>query len=183
MKSISFKSGLSTPAIGFGTWRFGGSSGFHHDKNNDDTSQINTIQYAVNSGLSLIRTAQNYADGYCETLVGEAVKKIPRENYQLMVATNEHFVHSVEDLVKQAEGSLKRLGQKYIDMYLVGGLDIEVPISVIAKGLLKVKKLGIAKNIGIGNYRLTELKVLHEYLGEDLIYNEVHTNLVIREHL
>jgi diketogulonate reductase-like aldo/keto reductase len=64
---------------------------------------------------------------------------------------------------------------------MVGGLDETISLKTIANGLKRVKNEGLAKDIGVGNYRLPELRQIHEYLGDDLVYNEVHANLLIRE--
>ena len=56
------KSGFSLPALGFGTWRFGGD--IRRDPNNNDSEQINALKVAINYGITHIDTAERYADGY-----------------------------------------------------------------------------------------------------------------------
>jgi len=47
--------------------------------------------------------------------------------------------------------------------------------------LVYLKKHGLAKDIGVSNYRLPELKAAVEYLGKEIVYSEMHYNLIIRE--
>ena len=179
--ALTLKSGNKIPRLGLGTWTIGG--GMTRDPLNDDVGQIKSIRYAINQGITWIRTAQNYAEGHCEELVGEAIKGMDREKIFLMVAVNQRFAKNEQEMVDQARGSLRRLGTTYANLYLIGGLEETVSLRTVAQGLMKVKKLGLAKDVGVGNYRLSELKKMHEYLGEDLVYNEMHMNLVIREPL
>lgn len=169
------------PQLGMGTYMIGGSK--MRDPNNDTDGQISSIRYSIDKGITWIRTAQNYAEGYCEEIVGQAIKIIPREKLYISVAVNQNFVKNENDLFKEAQGSLYRLGVDYFDLYLLGGLDPKVPVSVIAKGLLQLKKSGITRDIGVANYRLEELKVIDELTKGNLVYNEVHFNLIVREPL
>ena len=177
--TITLRSGNKIPKLGFGTWTIGGL--MTRDQNNDDEGQIQSIKYAIKSGISWIRTAQNYAEGHCEEIIGKAIMNIPRENLYIMVAVNQRFVRTEDDFIKEAKGSLKRLGIDYADLYLVGGLDETTSLKTIANGLKRLKNEGLTKDIGVGNYRLLELKKIHEYLGDELVYNEMHANLIIRE--
>jgi len=49
------------------------------DKSNDDQKDIEAIRYAIDAGLTTIDTAEMYAGGYSETLLGEAIKNYERE--------------------------------------------------------------------------------------------------------
>lgn len=177
--SLSLKSGNKLPRLGLGTYMIGG--GMTRDPNNNDEAQIQSIKYAINQGISWIRTAQNYAEGHCEEIVGKAIKEFDRNKLYIMVAVNQRFAKNEKEFINQAKESFKRLGIDYADMYLIGGLEETVPLKIVAKGLKKIKSLGLAKDLGVGNYRLAELEQIHEYLGDDLTYNEVHANLIIRE--
>ncbi len=177
--TITLKSKNKIPRLGLGTYMFGG--GMELDPNNDDKGQTESIRYAIDNGIAWIRTAQNYAQGHCEELIGKAIKGISREKIFMMIAVNQRFVKSESDIVREAKGSLNRLGLEYADLYMVGGLDESISLKIVANGLKLVKKEGLAKDIGVGNYRLTELRKMHDYLGDELVYNEMHANLIIRE--
>lgn len=177
--TITLKSGNKLPRLGLGTWMIGGA--MTRDSSNDDQGQVASIQYVIEHGISWIRTAQNYSEGRCEELIGTAIKGADREKLYLMVAVNQRFAQTEKQFIDQIQGSLNRLGVEYVDLFLIGGLLETVSLKVVAQGLQKVKSMGLTKDIGVGNYRLGELKQIHEYLGDELVYNEVHANLVIRE--
>lgn len=177
--TLTLKSGNMIPRLGLGTYMIGG--GMTRDPNNDDKSQIESIKYALDKGITWIRTAQNYAEGHCEEVIGNAIKGVDRNKLYIMIAVNQRFAKNENEFIKEATGSLKRLGVDYADLYMIGGLEETVSLQVVAKGLQKIKSLGLAKDIGVGNYRLAELKQIHQYLGEELVYNEMHANLIIRE--
>jgi len=177
--TLTLKTGNQIPKIGFGTWMIGGDK--NRNPNNDDVGQINSIKYAINSGITWIRTAQNYAEGHCEEIIAKAIQGIPREKLYIMVAVNQRYIKKEDDFIREAKGSLNRLGLEYADLYMVGGLDETISLKTIANGLKQVKKEGLTKDIGVGNYRLSEFKKIHDYLGDELVYNEMHANLIIRE--
>lgn len=177
--TITLKSGNVIPRLGLGTYMIGG--GMKIDPNNDDDGQIESIRYSIDKGISWIRTAQNYAEGHCEEVIGKAIKDSDRNKLCIMIAVNQRFAKNENEFIKEATGSLKRLGIEYADLYLIGGLEESVSLKTVANGLKKIKNLGLAKDIGVGNYRLEELKQIHEYLGDELVYNEMHANLIIRE--
>ena len=63
------------PKLALGTWLMGGAK--DPDPANDDAKGIAAINLALDSGISLIDTAQNYAAGRCEEIIGEAIKSRP----------------------------------------------------------------------------------------------------------
>jgi len=176
---IKLRNGNMIPKLGLGTWEIGGR--FDRDPNNDDQGQIEGIRYSINSGIRLIRTAQNYASGYCEELISKATKGLKREKLFYIVAVNERFAPTKELILKNAIDSMKRLNLNYIDLYMMGGLSPDVPLKEISEGLLALSDKKIVKNIGVGNYRLEELKAMDKLTKGKLVYNELHYNLIIRE--
>ena len=68
--------GFSMPVLGQGTWRLGGVS--ERDPENDDARDITVIRRALDAGLTHIDTAEMYAGGHAEELVGEAIRGVER---------------------------------------------------------------------------------------------------------
>lgn len=176
---ISLKTGKLIPRISLGTYMIGG--GMNRDQNNDDKGQIASIKYALDSGLHHIRTAQNYASGHCEEIIGEAIKDYDRSNLFLTVAVNENFGVDEDSILKELMGSLSRLKTEYVDLFLIGGINPSISLNKIAMGLSKVKQLGLAKEIGTSNYRQKELTYLNSLIDNQIVYNELQYNLIIRE--
>ena len=99
--------GFAMPVFGLGTWRMGGV--LERDLDNDDKADIEAIKRAIDNGITHIDTAEIYADGHTETLMGQAIKNYKREDLFLVSkvkVTNLKY----DDLINSAKNSLKRLG-------------------------------------------------------------------------
>lgn len=178
---LSLKSGGTIPKLGFGTYMVGG--GMKHDPKNDDARQIKVMQNAINAGFRWIRTAQNYAEGYCQVLVGKAIKDFDRKSLFLSEAINQNFALDKQSMIEEAKKSLERLGTDYFDLYMIGAINPDVPVSDVTDGLLYLLENKLTKYIGVSNYRLEELKFINEYTGGKIVCDEMHFNLAIREPL
>src|SRR3990172_3256303 len=107
--------GEKISVLGLGTWRMGGS--LYPDYSQDD-QVIGTIQAAIELGYTHIDTAEMYAAGHTEELVGKAILNFPRQS--LFITTKIwHTNLSYEDIHPALQGSLRRLGTDYIDICLV----------------------------------------------------------------
>jgi diketogulonate reductase-like aldo/keto reductase len=176
---ISLLSGRKIPKLGLGTWGIGGKQ--TRDPENDDKGQIKSLKYAIDSGFTFIRTAHNYAQGYCEELVGIAIKGYDRQKLFIVSCANERFAVDKKSIIEVAKSSLKNLKIDYFDIYLIGAINPEAPIKSILDGLVYLQEHGLTRDIGVSNYRLAELKAAVEYLGKKIVYSEMHYNLIIRE--
>ncbi|KAK4455160.1 alcohol dehydrogenase [Podospora aff. communis PSN243] len=110
------------------------------------------------AGINFIDTAEAYASGTSEEIVGGLIKDLPRDSYVIqtkwlstpMMADN--FLHPIDAPVKSLRGSLERLGLEYVDIYLIHGLIHPQSIAHAAEGMAKCVELGLAKAIGVANY-------------------------------
>jgi len=105
--NIKLSSGDLLPRLGMGTWLIGGAR--TKDPNNDDAGQIQGLHDALDQGFTWLRTAQNYADGYCEELVGMVIKDYDRNNLFMSSAVNQNYALSRDLLIDHAKQSLNRL--------------------------------------------------------------------------
>ena len=176
---VQLKTRGTLPKLGLGTYMVGG--GMKHDPNNDDLGQIHAMETAINAGFRWIRTAQNYAEGYCHVLVGKAMKNFDRKILFLSEAINQNYAKSKQDLIDEAKRSLERIRTDYFDLYMIGAINPEVPVSEVADGLMYLLDNKLTRYIGVSNYRLEELKFINEYTGEKIVCDEMHFNLAIRE--
>lgn len=67
MKSILLPDGKAIPALGQGTWRIG-------EKKSARAKEVAALRLGIELGMSLIDTAEMYADGGAEDVVGEAIQ-------------------------------------------------------------------------------------------------------------
>src|ERR1700734_2807391 len=103
----------------------------------DEDESIATIHAALDAGVTLIDTGDFYGMGHNEMLIGEALKGVARENYQLSVKFGAlrdpsggwlGFDGSPAGLKTALAYTLQRLGVDYIDIYRPARLDAKVPI-------------------------------------------------------
>ncbi|WP_248924469.1 aldo/keto reductase [Paenibacillus hamazuiensis] len=132
MKRKLGRSGIEVSALGVGCWAIGGP---WHDAVSgqpygwgkvDDNESVRALQCAIDNGITLIDTADNYGAGHSETVVGKAISG---KRSKLVVATKFGYVTRAETkeafgsnaskaYIKQAcEASLRRLNTDYIDLY------------------------------------------------------------------
>jgi diketogulonate reductase-like aldo/keto reductase len=172
------KNGFEMPVFGLGTWQMGGRE--TRDPVNDDKKDILAIQKAIELGVTHIDTAESYAEGHSETLVGEAIKSYKRE--KLFIVTKIHKTHlKYDDVLSSCKASLKRLGADYLDLYLIHSPSLEIPIEETMKAMSKLISEGMIKNVGVSNFKTERLEDAQKHLKEKIVVNQVYYNLVFRE--
>ncbi len=171
-------SGFEMPVIGFGTWRMGGA--LARDPNNDDQADIAAIRSAIDNGINHIDTAEIYAAGYCEALVGEAIKNYPRTAYTL--ATKAKHTHLAYDsLVAACRASLARLKLEYVDVYYLHRPSDDVPLAETAKALRFLRDEGFIRHYGVCNFKKETQERLQELLDRPITVSQAHYSLIFRE--
>src|SRR5258706_14962679 len=171
-------SGFEMPVFGLGTWQMGGKT--QRDLKNDDASDIQAIRNAIDAGITHIDTAEKYAAGYSEELVGEAIQGYDRSKLLLVSKIRqEHFAG--DDVKKSLEGSLKRMKTDYLDLYLLHSPSLEVSIDVTMKAMDSLVDEGLVKNIGVCNFTVERLEEAQFYATHKIVANQLHYNLIYRE--
>lgn len=140
---VKLNNGVEMPLFGLGTFQATGSG------------TTDAVLYALEIGYRLIDTAEMYGN---ETEVGKAVRRsgIPRE--EIFVTTKLwNDEHGYERALKSFEGSLKRLGLDYVDLYL-----IHWPVEVLRgdswRALERLYEEGKCRAIGVSNYMTWHLE-------------------------
>ena len=178
MQTKSSKNGFSLPVLGMGTWQFGGRQ--EHDPENDDAGQIAALQAGIEAGFGLIDTAEYYADGYAETLVGKAIAGYPRDKLFLTSKVwKTHLRH--DDVLRSAENSLKRLGTDHFDLYLYHQIDDAVPLEETVDALNELAESGLTRYIGVSNFAPDRMIRAIRCSSVPIAVNQVHYSLKVRE--
>jgi diketogulonate reductase-like aldo/keto reductase len=161
-----------------GTWQFGGA--MERNPDNDDESDIQTIKMHLDNGVIQIFTAQNYAEGWAEKLVGQAIKDYDRKNLLLSTAIRKEH-SSYDDMLRSMEESLNRMGLDYIDIVVHHAPIPEVPISESIKALNAIVDKGLARGLAVSNYNSSSMKEALRTTNHPILFNQVYYNLFIRE--
>jgi predicted aldo/keto reductase-like oxidoreductase len=123
------------------------------DRSNiDEELAIRMIRYAIDHGVNYVDTAYRYHDGNSEIVVGKALKDGYREKVHLATKMPMYQVKTREDLDKILNDQLEKLQVKYVDNYLLHGLNEE--------SWKKVKELNV---INWAEKKISEGKI--DYLG------------------
>ena len=175
----SLKNGFAIPVLGQGTWRMGGVD--TPDTVNDD-ADIAAIRRGIATGLCHIDTAEMYAGGHAEELVGIAMKGqgIRRADYFLTDKVWKTHLR-YDDVLRAAEASLKRLGTDYIDLYLIHQVNPDVPEEETIRAMNRLKREGVIRHIGVSNFSEERLKRAQAASDAPIVANQLHYNLRIRE--
>ena len=173
----TLKNGFQMPVLGLGTWQMGGRH--ERDPNNNDEADIRAIRAAIDLGLTEIDTAEQYANGYSEELLGRAIKDIARSKLFLM--SKVMAIHmKYDDLIEACRKSLDRVGTSYFDMYLLH----RVPpgsMEEAVKALDDLMSEGLIKRIGVANFGIDSLRRVQGFTKHSISYDQVHYNLEFRE--
>ena len=150
MRTTALPGGERIPLLGQGTWRMG------EDASKRD-SEIEALRTGIELGMTLIDTAEMYADGGAERVVGEAVRD--RRDGVFIVSKFYPRNATPERMRAACERSLKRLGTDRIDLYLLHWRG-DVPLRKTLDGfatLLAEEKIRYA---GVSNFDLSDMEVL-----------------------
>lgn len=153
--------------------------------NPDESETI--IKHALDLGINFIDTANTYSAGTSEEYVGRAIKRnIQRD--KVVLATKVYFNEghlSKGAIEKEIEGSLKRLGTDYIDLYIIHRFDYSTPIEETMEALHKLVKAGKVRALGASamyGYQFFNLQLAAEKNGwTKFVSMQNHYNLLYRE--
>ncbi len=169
---------LTISKIGLGTWKLGGD--IVSNPNNDDKKDIEAIRYSIKRGINHIDTAESYADGKSEILVGKAIEHFKREN--IIIATKVKAINlSFDKLIKSCFDSLKRLNTDYIDIYYVHKQNNNVSIKETCNALNYLLEKGLIKNVGLSNVGVKTIKLFNKMLNKKIYAVQNQYNLICRE--
>jgi diketogulonate reductase-like aldo/keto reductase len=138
-----------------------------------------SLEYGIELGMTFIDTAEVYANGHSETLVGRAAKN---KRDKLFIATKfspENNNH--DNVLASAEGSLKRLNTSYIDLYQVHWPNPSIPIEETMTALDKLLKDGKVRFVGLSNFSQREMEEAQKFIDPvKIVSNQVEYNLFDR---
>ena len=167
---VRLPSGEHVPALGQGTWKMGESARLHAD-------EVHALQLGLDLGMTLIDTAEMYADGGAEKVVADAVAG--RRDEAFIVSKVYPHNASRTGAIAACERSLKRLKTDRIDLYLLHWPGNH-PIGDTVAAFETLKRDGKIRHWGVSNFDVGEMDELIEAGGQNVAANQVLYNLTRR---
>ena len=147
---------LSIPKIGFGTWRIGGAGS---PDPGQDARSLAALRSALDLGYTHFDTAESYAAGHAEELLGQAIRSSSLARPGLFITSKvspEHLGYA--DVLRSCGGSLRRLAMEYLDLYLVHWPGRGIPLAETFRALNQLVAEGRVRRLGVSNFNLKLLK-------------------------
>jgi len=161
------------PMLGMGTWEIG------DVQNEGRTLEIQALRRGFELGMTMIDTAEMYGYGRAESLVGEAIKGQRDKIFIISKVSPEHFGY--DDILASCEASIKRLGVKHIDLYLLHWPSHEVPIQETMKAMQDLVSRGNIRYVGVSNFSVGQVTKAREALPRsEVVCDEVRYSLTHR---
>ncbi len=157
------KTGLKVSSLSFGASSLGGV--FHSLKEADGIQAVHT---AVDSGMNFIDVSPYYGFYRAETVLGKALKEIPRDKYFLSTKVGRYgengvkgWDYSAKKATESVQESMERLNIDYIDIINVHDVefsDMNQVVNETLPALVELKKKGVVGHVGITDLQLENLK-------------------------
>jgi diketogulonate reductase-like aldo/keto reductase len=171
MKTVTLPGGEKVPQLGLGTWKMG-------ERGGDKAKEIAAVQLAVDLGMTLIDTAEMYAEGGSEKMIGEAIAG--RRDQVFLVSKVYPHNASRNNTPVACERSLRRLNTDRIDLYLLHWRG-RPSLAETMEAFQKLKAEGKIRHYGVSNLDTDDMEELWRVAGGPLTQvNQVYYNPAAR---
>ncbi|MGB3954554.1 MAG: aldo/keto reductase family protein [Brooklawnia sp.] len=177
-------SGLKISEISYGNW-------LTHASQIDSDVAVACVHAALDAGITTFDTADAYADAAAEVVLGEALAGQRRESVEIFTKVywptgpkgpNDCGL-SRKHVMESINGSLKRLGTDYVDLYQAHRYDTETPLAETMLAFADIVRQGKALYIGVSEWTADQIraaKALADELHVPLISNQPQYNMLWR---
>jgi diketogulonate reductase-like aldo/keto reductase len=142
--SITLNNRIQVPRMGLGVYQIG-----------PGKATVRAVKYALEIGYRHIDTAKIYGN---ESDVGKALEESDVQREHVFITTKVwNSDQGFDSTLRAFEGSLRRLGLSYVDLYLVHW-PVQGKIVETWKAMIKILKIGKANAIGVSNYSIGDMK-------------------------
>ena len=174
MRQVELPGGDRVAAIGQGTYRMGEDRGARR-------REVAALRTGIDLGLTVIDTAEMYADGGAERVVGEAIAG--RRDDVFLITKVYPWNATREGMAKACERSLRRLGTDRIDLYLLHWRG-DVPLRETLAGFDDLRRAGRIRHAGVSNFDVADLEELARrkdgvagIAANEVLYNLEHRGI------
>ncbi len=188
------RSGLKVPELCFGTGTFGGSNEFFQAWGNTQVDEARAlIDICMEAGCNFFDTADIYSEGHSEEVLGKAIQHLRREDVLLSTKATFRSGKGPNDvgssrfhLTQALEGSLRRLGTDYVDVYHMHAFDALTPVEETLDTLDGFVRAGKVRYIAASNFSgwqlMKSLSVSERYGWSRYAGHQVYYSLVGRDY-
>src|SRR3954453_6849033 len=177
------RSGLMVSEISYGNW-------LTHGSQVEADQATACVREALEVGITTFDTADVYAGTKAESVLGEALKGVRRESYELFTKVywptgpgrNDRGL-SRKHILESCHASLERLKTDYVDLYQAHRYDTTVPLEETMTAFADLVRAGKVLYIGVSEWRAEEIAAgaaLARDLGVQLISNQPQYSMLWR---
>src|SRR3989344_1654947 len=169
-RKISIESNI--PVLGMGT------AGMC-DSSVADEEAVAALRAAVNAGITHIDTAEGYASGRAEEIIGKLNQTIGRNKLFITTKVAPRNL-SYDGVISAAKKSLRRMQTNYVDLYLIHGPNPRFSLTDTMRAMDFLVEQKWARFIGVSNFSLGLLKKAQSYAKNKIVANQVEYSLAER---
>jgi diketogulonate reductase-like aldo/keto reductase len=138
--------------IGLGTWQMGSSA-------SQRAREVAAVSHALEVGYRLLDTAQMYADGGAELVIGEALKSFGHSRRSELTIVSKVLPENASraGTIKACESSIQRMGCEYLDLYLLHWQGRH-PFAETLQGFQQLLQRKLIRHFGVSNLDVSELQ-------------------------
>jgi aryl-alcohol dehydrogenase-like predicted oxidoreductase len=160
-------SGMKITEIAYGNW-------ITHGSQVEEDAAVACVRAALDGGITTFDTADVYANTKAESVLGRALKGERRESLEIFTKVywptgpggpNDSGL-SRKHIFESIEGSLRRLGTDYVDLYQAHRYDYETPLEETMLAFSDLVRQGKALYIGVSEWRAEEIRAAAELARE-----------------
>jgi diketogulonate reductase-like aldo/keto reductase len=168
---ITLPDGAKVPALGQGTWNMG-------ENASEASREIDSLKAGIDRGMTLIDTAEMYAEGGAERIVGQAIKG--RRDDVFLVSKVYPWNASAKGTIDACKRSLERMSVDRIDLYLLHWRG-DHPLAETVEAFEILKASGKIGAWGVSNFDTSDMEELVAVPGgENVAVNQILYNLARR---
>lgn len=156
--------------------------GYGWGSNVQEQELIDAVNAALDSGVNFFDTADTYGLGQSEITLGKA---LGANRHKAVIATKfgvhakqgepTFYDNSPQWIRTSLEGSLKRLGTDYIDLYQIHYRDEKTPINEVVETLEELKNKGYIRYYGLSNIHCEDIDELREHKGKFVSFQDEYS--------
>ncbi len=169
------RSGMKVSEISYGNW-------LTHGSQVEAEQATACVKQALDVGITTFDTADVYAGTKAETVLGDALKGVQRETYELFTkvywptgrGVNQRGL-SRKHIIESCNASLQRLQTDHIDLYQAHRFDYETPLEETLRAFDDLVRAGKVMYVGVSEWRAAEIKQALE-IADDLGLDRLVSN-------